>query len=114
MHYVVAVSEEFAFGYMLNNSIHILMYFYYLVAALGPQYQRYLWWKKYITKMQLGQFALVLLYMAVIAMKGCGASLAMKTGLILNASVFFLLFANFYRKTYAKKDDSTEKSKKLN
>ncbi|KAI9584426.1 elongation of very long chain fatty acids protein 7-like [Glossina fuscipes] len=108
------LSEEFGFGYVLNNGIHILMYFYYLVAAMGPQYQRYLWWKKYITKMQMGQFALVLLYMAIIAMKGCGVSLAMKMGIILNASVFLLLFTNFYRKAYTKKDDSTEKSNKLN
>lgn len=26
---------------------------YYGLAALGPEVQKYLWWKKYITKMQL-------------------------------------------------------------
>lgn len=29
---------------------------YYGLAALGPEVQRYLWWKKYITKMQLVMF----------------------------------------------------------
>ena len=30
-----------------------MMYIYYGVSALGPQYQKYLWWKKYMTKMQI-------------------------------------------------------------
>lgn len=29
------------------------MYAYYLLSALGPQIQKYLWWKKYITTMQM-------------------------------------------------------------
>ena len=35
------------------------MYFYYLCAAWGPGVQKYLWWKKYITTIQLVQFVLV-------------------------------------------------------
>lgn len=39
---------------LLNSFVHIVMYFYYLLAAaLGPKYQHYLWWKKYITTIQL-------------------------------------------------------------
>lgn len=29
------------------------MYTYYGMAALGPKYQKYLWWKKYMTSMQI-------------------------------------------------------------
>lgn len=29
------------------------MYSYYGLAALGPQYQKYLWWKRYLTRIQL-------------------------------------------------------------
>lgn len=29
------------------------MYGYYGLAALGPQMQRYLWWKKYLTIIQM-------------------------------------------------------------
>lgn len=36
------------------------MYMYYGLAALGPEVQRYLWWKKYITKMQLVIFYTIL------------------------------------------------------
>ena len=38
---------------MINCFVHIWMYMYYGLAALGPEVQKYLWWKKYITKMQL-------------------------------------------------------------
>lgn len=29
------------------------MYFYYMLAAMGPQYQKFLWWKKYMTELQI-------------------------------------------------------------
>ena len=29
------------------------MYSYYLFAAFGPRFQKYLWWKKYLTVMQM-------------------------------------------------------------
>lgn len=38
---------------VINSFVHIIMYTYYLLAALGPQYQKYLWWKKYITNIQM-------------------------------------------------------------
>ena len=31
------------------------MYSYYALAALGPRLQPFLWWKKYLTQLQLGQ-----------------------------------------------------------
>lgn len=33
----------------LNSFVHVVMYFYYLIAALGPKMQKFLWWKKYLT-----------------------------------------------------------------
>uniref|UniRef100_A0A8C5CB07 Elongation of very long chain fatty acids protein n=1 Tax=Gadus morhua TaxID=8049 RepID=A0A8C5CB07_GADMO len=41
------------FGAGINSSIHVLMYGYYGLAALGPQIQKYLWWKKYLTIIQM-------------------------------------------------------------
>uniref|UniRef100_A0A8B9S2T3 Elongation of very long chain fatty acids protein n=2 Tax=Apteryx owenii TaxID=8824 RepID=A0A8B9S2T3_APTOW len=38
---------------MLNSFVHIFMYAYYALASLGPQRQHYLWWKRYLTIMQL-------------------------------------------------------------
>jgi len=37
----------------LNSVVHVIMYFYYMVAAMGPKYQKYIWWKKYMTRIQL-------------------------------------------------------------
>ena len=42
-----------------NLGVHTVMYFYYFCAAFGPEVQKYLWWKKYITTIQLIQFVLV-------------------------------------------------------
>lgn len=38
---------------LLNTFVHVILYGYYFLAALGPQIQKYLWWKRYITKLQL-------------------------------------------------------------
>lgn len=37
----------------LNSLVHVIMYTYYLISALGPKYKKYLWWKKYMTWIQL-------------------------------------------------------------
>lgn len=41
------------FQAVVNCAVHTIMYFYYAIAALGPAYQKYLWWKKYLTTIQL-------------------------------------------------------------
>jgi hypothetical protein len=38
---------------MINTFVHIIMYLYYLFAAFGPRFQKYLWWKKYLTMLQM-------------------------------------------------------------
>ncbi len=40
-------------GAILNSFIHVIMYVYYGLTALGPHMQKYLWWKKYLTCIQL-------------------------------------------------------------
>ena len=30
----------------LNMGVHIVMYFYYFMSAMGPSVQKYLWWKR--------------------------------------------------------------------
>lgn len=37
----------------VNSIIHVVMYSYYLASAFQPQYKNNLWWKKYITQMQI-------------------------------------------------------------
>ncbi len=44
-----------SFGGFLNSIVHVIMYSYYFVAAMGPEYQKYLWWKRYLTSFQMIQ-----------------------------------------------------------
>ena len=37
---------------LINASVHVIMYAYYFLAALGPHMQKYLWWKRHLTKLQ--------------------------------------------------------------
>ncbi|KAL5243377.1 hypothetical protein ACI65C_010787 [Semiaphis heraclei] len=38
---------------VFNAMIHSIMYSYYFLSALGPHMQKYLWWKKYLTRLQI-------------------------------------------------------------
>lgn len=51
--HVLIVGGNATFPNILNNFVHVLMYFYYMLAAMGPQYQKYLWWKRYMTELQM-------------------------------------------------------------
>ena len=48
--YVGGLGTFFAW---INSFIHVVMYTYYGMSALGPRFQKYLWWKKYMTSMQI-------------------------------------------------------------
>lgn len=82
------------------------MYFYYMVAAMGPQYQKYLWWKKYMTSIQLIQFVLIMAYMVTIALKGCNMPKTLTFFFIANTLIFLYLFGNFYKRTYKAKESN--------
>ena len=38
---------------MVNCLVHVVMYSYYCLSACGPAVRRFLWWKKYLTMLQL-------------------------------------------------------------
>ena len=58
--------------FKLSTSVHVVMYLYYFLAAMGPSLQPYLWWKKYITQLQLVQFVIVIIHGSqVIFYKDC-------------------------------------------
>uniref|UniRef100_A0A1B0AU17 Elongation of very long chain fatty acids protein n=1 Tax=Glossina palpalis gambiensis TaxID=67801 RepID=A0A1B0AU17_9MUSC len=105
----IGVREEFGIVGALNAGVHVIMYFYYLVGAMGPQYQKYLWWKAYLTKIQIGQFWVPQIYLIAIVVKGCQSPNATMFWTITNTSVFILLFVNFYRKTYTSGQGMNEK-----
>lgn len=90
------------FGF-LNTFVHIIMYSYYLIAALGPQYQKYIWWKKYLTALQMVQFVLVMVHAFQLLFIDCNYPKAFIWWIGMHAVMFYFLFSNFYKQTYVKK-----------
>uniref|UniRef100_A0A1D1Z6J7 very-long-chain 3-oxoacyl-CoA synthase n=1 Tax=Anthurium amnicola TaxID=1678845 RepID=A0A1D1Z6J7_9ARAE len=96
----------------LNLIVHVFMYYYYFRAASGAR----IWWKKYLTSMQIGQFIadLVFVYFCTYtyfseryfawmpnAGSCAGHSYAAVFGCVLLSS-YLLLFIQFFKKTYSK------------
>jgi elongation of very long chain fatty acids protein 7 len=88
------------FGFF-NTGVHIIMYTYYMLAAMGPQYQKYLWWKKYLTVFQMVQFVTVMLHaFQLLLWNPCGFSYSFVWLIALHAIMFFFLFKNFFDQAY--------------
>lgn len=85
---------------VVNSFVHIIMYTYYLLAALLPQYQKYLWWKKYITTLQMGQFCLAFLHSCQLLIYDCDYPKWSLIIILPNAMFFYFLFADFYSNAY--------------
>ncbi|GLH05885.1 Elongation of very long chain fatty acids protein F [Gryllus bimaculatus] len=104
-------SEDDAFSMMLfhggnttttgivNGLIHVMMYSYYQLALLGYT----VWWKKYLTQMQIIQFVIVFIHnLAVFFVKSCNYGLFITLLTLVQAIYFIYMFTNFYLKTYRK------------
>ncbi|CAO1420615.1 unnamed protein product [Diamesa hyperborea] len=99
--------EQGALIGFLNTFVHIFMYFYYFLAALGPRYKKYLFWKKYMTWLQLIQFGVMLIYLTVLTFMNCKLHRSLTIFFFTNTLIFLCLFANFYRKSYGSKLKNT-------
>ncbi|XP_045446289.1 elongation of very long chain fatty acids protein 7-like [Melitaea cinxia] len=108
-----AAGGEGAILALLNSIVHVVMYTYYLLSGLGPRFQKYLWWKKYVTKMQLIQFVLMLSYCAwTYNSPRCQYATGFTYFISANVTIFLLLFLNFYAKSYKMKRDSKKENDK--
>ncbi|XP_025415363.1 elongation of very long chain fatty acids protein 4-like isoform X2 [Sipha flava] len=88
---------------MVNSFIHVLMYSYYALSALGLKIEKYLWWKKYLTIIQLIQFTTAL-FLGIHGIKsGCKFPIWMQYLLVIYMISFIGLFGNFYVKAYVQK-----------
>ncbi|XP_050520258.1 elongation of very long chain fatty acids protein 4-like [Daktulosphaira vitifoliae] len=88
---------------LLNSFVHVVMYSYYFLAALGPLIQKYLWWKIYITRLQIIQFIIGLLYMAYLVINNCTFPKIFSFYMTVDVLLFLYLFLKFYKKTYSEK-----------
>ncbi|XP_059061407.1 elongation of very long chain fatty acids protein 7-like [Achroia grisella] len=95
---------------LLNSTVHVFMYTYYLLSGLGPRFQKYLWWKKYVTKLQLAQFVLMLVYCCWTHFSPkCQYSAPFTYFISANVTIFLLLFLNFYVKSYKSRKTAEKK-----
>lgn len=88
---------------VINSFVHIVMYTYYMFAAMGPQFHKYLWWKKYITDLQMIQFGMAFMHSAQLLWTDCGYPRWSVCFTLPNAIFFYMLFNDFYKKTYVQK-----------
>ncbi|KAK8756606.1 hypothetical protein V5799_000690 [Amblyomma americanum] len=91
-----------ALGGFVNACIHVIMYSYYFLAALGPSVQKYLWWKRYLTKLQIAQFVGLMMHMSITLFYDCGYPRPLALIALSQGFLGLGLFINFYVQSYLK------------
>ncbi|GFR75529.1 elongation of very long chain fatty acids protein [Elysia marginata] len=100
---------------LFNSFIHAVMYTYYGLSACGPSMAKYLWWKKYLTKMQISQFLIFLAQGFINYYFDCPLPKVFVYAVYLYTFTILLLFINFYVKAYnAKQGKETVSNEKKN
>ncbi|XP_013782145.2 elongation of very long chain fatty acids protein AAEL008004-like [Limulus polyphemus] len=98
-----------AFFPFINCFVHMIMYAYYCLAAIGPHMKPYLWWKKYLTMLQMAQFVVAFIHGLLPLYFDCDFPPGFVYVIIGNAALFLVMFSNFYRKAYRKNNTETVK-----
>jgi len=84
----------------INSGVHTIMYTYYALSTFDSL-KPYLWWKKYITKIQMIQFILVIVHSIYsMLIPGCAWPRVFMYLSIFNAFLFLGLFYSFFQKSY--------------
>lgn len=87
------------------------MYTYYGLAAFGPNMRKYLWWKKYLTVIQMVQFVLIFTHaFQLLFVNDCKFPKIFAWFIGSHGVLFWFLFSNFYEKTYT--DKTSRKDRK--
>ena len=104
---------------LVNSIIHSCMYYYYLQSTMGNR----VWWKRYLTSLQIVQFcsgmATCVLYAALKyeaidlgQVKNCGGNVLTAIGSVGVNCSFLGMFAMFYVKNYLSKKHNNDKKAK--
>jgi len=95
------------FGACLNSFVHIVMYSYYALSVI-PSLRNKLWWKKYLTSLQLIQFVFTFAH-TFQGLFYCDYPLwamLLQTSYVI---LMFILFSNFFRQEYIKKANEVKR-----
>ncbi|CAO1408625.1 unnamed protein product [Diamesa tonsa] len=89
---------------IINGYVHCFVYGYYLLTAFKPELKGSMWWKKYITVIQLVQFAILMLHFGVpLFMEECCYPKHVLGFIFMQNAFMFAMFFDFYIKTYVRK-----------
>ena len=89
-----------SFCSFVNSFVHVIMYTYYGMAAIGPSMAPFIWWKKYITKLQLVQFVIVFTHCFQLLFRECDYPRIFMAYIGLYSVLFLCMFSDFYKKAY--------------
>ncbi|XP_075679920.1 very long chain fatty acid elongase AAEL008004-like [Dermatophagoides pteronyssinus] len=95
-----------AFVPLINLFVHTIMYSYYCLAAFGERLRPYLWWKRYLTQLQMLQFAIAIVHSLIPLWIDCGFQPFFAYAMIAHAILFWIMFYNFYQKNYNQNNDN--------
>lgn len=100
------ISVYSGFLVFINSIVHVFMYGYYFIATF-PVFKRILWWKPYVTRIQIIQFIVSIMYYTgsyILLPQICGPISPIPTIVNLFLSVVFLtMFISFYSETYRRR-----------
>ncbi|XP_026732087.1 elongation of very long chain fatty acids protein AAEL008004-like isoform X1 [Trichoplusia ni] len=92
----------------INSIVHAVMYSYYLISIVRPQWVRQ-WWKKYITQLQILQFLLLILHFGHVLFEPSCEYPKWVSFVFLPHNIFILfLFCDFYIKEYILKKNKNK------
>lgn len=109
----IEIFFQFAGGHstffaMLNSFVHIVMYFYYMIAAMGPKYQKYIWWKKHLTTFQMVQFVAIFAHQFQLLFRECNYPKYFMVWIGFHGAMFLFLFSDFYKVKYTSVKDKAK------
>ncbi|XP_058818388.1 elongation of very long chain fatty acids protein AAEL008004-like [Topomyia yanbarensis] len=88
---------------LINSFVHVIMYFYYFLTSFRPELKNSLWWKKYITQVQMFQFLILMIHFGAPLLLGYCNYPTFVLFIGFSQNIFmFTLFADFYVKAYLK------------
>jgi hypothetical protein len=103
-----------AFLPTVNTLVNVGVHIYYLITAMGPRFRKYLWWKKYLSVVQILEFLFIGVHGSQMLFVECGFPAAVSWYYVVQVIVFFLLFKNGHLKSYPKNKKDIDNEKNLN
>jgi GNS1/SUR4 family len=87
---------------LVNAFVHVIMYGYYFLTSFKPELKQSIWWKKYITQVQMAQFAILIVHFSVPVFTACSYPKGLNAAIAVQNIFMLLLFGDFYYKAYVK------------